>query len=136
MSKQIDNGNGFKTPEGQQLGKFDAPLVRSVLHECDTSIGLMFNLFSRMPEANQYHDTPAATYGAPAVHEATSSQPVSHGAYPTAANAISEPTSIAGESERATVFSAQAQPQDEVARKMDELRQEAYNKMNEAYENA
>jgi hypothetical protein len=76
MNYQHDNRNGFNTPEGKSLGKFDAPLVREVVHANDISVGILFNLWSRMPAATDFHPAPVATYyGAPVVSEAVTVQP-------------------------------------------------------------
>lgn len=147
-TKHTDNRNGFVTPEGQHLGKIDAPLVREVLHANDISIGLLFELWSRMPAPTEFHPYPAAThYGATAVNQSVTVQPEAHdnlNVHPERREAevdTLESMMAAPAYGEATANSAQdglsfVEAQDDISREMDELKRDAYDKMSGVYGDA
>ena len=60
MSKSYNNGYEFKAGKGEHLGRLSAPLVREHLSAAHLGSALVFDRYSRMRPANEWHPTPSA----------------------------------------------------------------------------
>jgi hypothetical protein len=137
MNQQHDNGNGFKTPEGKRLGAYEASHVRIYSQKVRSGVVIMFDRINRMPENDEWHPNPTATYGSTAVAEATNPQTATEEStfyledvaqQAAAESAVSNVVSL----DAARVAKAHGE---DVTNHMTNLQQDAQNKINEAYQN-